>query len=73
MAGVGVVLVAAIASLLHGEWLILIQIIVGVVIVYVLRIAGHWLVEKSEATSTTVTPDPTYVRRGLISPLNVQH
>lgn len=50
LAGVGVVLVAAVASLLHAEWFVLIQIVVGVVIVYILRIAGHWLVEKAEPT-----------------------
>ena len=48
MAGVGVVLVAAIAALLHGEWVLLIEIVVGVVIVYVLRIAGNYLVESAE-------------------------
>jgi len=48
MAGVGVVLVAAIAALLHGEWSVLIQIIVGVVVVYLLRFFGNLLVEKAE-------------------------
>ena len=50
LAGVGVVLVATIASLIHGEWLVLAQIVIGVVIVYGLRILGSWLVEKSEPT-----------------------
>jgi hypothetical protein len=47
-AGIGVVAVAGIASALHGEWLIFIQIVVGVVIVYGLRVLGNYLIEKSE-------------------------
>ncbi|MGZ5481418.1 MAG: hypothetical protein ACXWID_05490 [Pyrinomonadaceae bacterium] len=48
LAGVGVVLVAAIAALLQAQWSILIQIVIGVIVVYVLRIVGHWIIEKSE-------------------------
>lgn len=47
-AGIGVVAVAGIAAALHGEWLIFIQIVVGVVIVYGLRVLGNYLIEKSE-------------------------
>jgi hypothetical protein len=57
LAGVGVVLVAAIASLLHGEWLILLQIIIGVVVVYVLRFVGNLLVE-SEPKDEYQSPPP---------------
>ena len=60
MAGVGVVLVAAIAALLHAEWLILIQIVIGVVVVYVLRFVGNLMVEKSEPKDEyqPLPPDP---------------
>jgi hypothetical protein len=46
-AGVGVVAVAAIASALHGEWFVFIQIVVGVVVVYALRLLGAYLIEKA--------------------------
>jgi hypothetical protein len=46
MAGVGVVFVAAIAALFHGEWFVLIQIVIGVVVVYALRIVGNIFVES---------------------------
>jgi hypothetical protein len=45
-AGVGVVAVAAIASAVHGEWFIFIQIVIGVIVVYLLRFFGAFVVEK---------------------------
>ena len=65
-AGIGVVAVAGVASALHGEWLIFIQIVVGVVIVYVLRVLGNYLIDKSEpkheyqpSPPSPPTPRPT--------------
>lgn len=59
-AGVGVVAVAAIASLLQGEWLVLLQIVIGVVVVYVLRLVGNVFIEKSEPKEEyrPMPPDP---------------
>ena len=58
--GVGVVAVAAIASIFHGQWLILIQIVVGVVIVYFLRFLGNLFIEKAEKKDEyrRLPPDP---------------
>ena len=64
-AGVGVIAVAVIASALRGEWLVFIQLVVGVVVVYVLRILGAYLIEKSEPkdeySSHPPLPPPDFV------------
>ncbi len=57
-AGVGVVAVAAVAALFHGEWSILGQIVFGVVVVYVLRLLGPYLIEKSEPKEEYIEPPP---------------
>jgi hypothetical protein len=58
MAGVGVVLVAFIAALLHGEWFVLFQILIGIVAVYILRFVGSLLIEKSEPKDDYQPPPP---------------
>jgi hypothetical protein len=64
LAGVGVVLVAAIASLIYGEWLVLIQIVIAVAIVYGLRILGSWLIEKSEPKDEYEPSRPILMPKG---------
>ena len=49
IAGVGVLPLAAIASLLHGSWPILIQLILYTAVVFGLRILGVWISEKAAA------------------------
>lgn len=57
-AGVGVVFVAIIASGLRGEWLIFIQLVGGVVVVYLLRFFGAYLIDKAEAEPKYIEPPP---------------
>ena len=45
-AGIGVVPIAIIASLTSGEWIISIQLLTNVVLVYGLRVLGNYLIEK---------------------------
>jgi hypothetical protein len=49
IAGVGVVPLAAIASLLNGAWAILIQLVVYTAVVLGLRLFGTWIGEKATA------------------------
>jgi hypothetical protein len=57
-AGVGVVFVAIVASAIHGEWSVFIQLIVGVVVVYFLRVIGNVLIERSEPKEEYPPPAP---------------
>jgi hypothetical protein len=58
-AGVGVVAVAAIASALHGEWWVSIQIVIGVIVVYVLRFLGNLFIAKSEPEDEYLPSPPS--------------
>lgn len=69
-AGVGVVAVAAIASALHGEWFIFIQIVIGVVVIYGLRMLGAYLVEKAapkEEEYSEPPPPPDFDEEDIVS------
>ena len=57
-AGVGVIAIAAIAAALHGEWLIFIEIIVSIFVIWLLRFLGSYLVEKSEPKEQYPPPLP---------------
>jgi len=48
--GIGVVPIAAIAALLNGEWLILVELVVGVIVVFGLRAIGSVWVETEPKT-----------------------
>jgi len=57
-AGVGVVLVAIIAAGLRGEWLVFLQLVGGVVIVYLTRFFGAYLIDKAEPKPIEGPPMP---------------
>ena len=46
IAGVGVVPVAMLAALLHGEWQALIVFVIFIVLTFGLRALGFWLAKK---------------------------
>ena len=50
LAGVGVVPVAALAALIHGEWAVVGQIAVGLVLTFGVRFLSMWLTSRSEST-----------------------
>lgn len=68
-AGVGVVAVAAIASALRGEWFVFIQIVVGVIVVYALRMLGAYLIDKAAPKENEYLepPDPPDFADDIVS------
>ena len=57
-AGVGVVAVAAIASAIQGEWFVFFEIAGTVIVVYLLRMLGAYLVEKANPRVDEHLPPP---------------
>jgi hypothetical protein len=57
-AGVGVIAIAAIAAALHAEWLVFIEIIVSIFVIWLLRFLGAYLVEKAEPKEEYLPPLP---------------
>jgi hypothetical protein len=52
LAGVGVVPMAIIATLLHGEWLILGYLVINLIIVFLCRLAGASMIASAKLRST---------------------
>ena len=48
IAGVGVVPLGIIASILHGQWAWVINLVLSVIFVFGTRFLGYWLAEKTE-------------------------
>lgn len=70
-AGVGVVFVAFVASLVHGEWAVAIQVGIMTILVYFLRGVGGYLVEGKKQVSDVGSDDfdnfwEEYQRKGEI-------
>lgn len=57
-AGVGIIPVAAVAAMFHGEWSIFFQIIGGIVVIGVVRFLGNFLIVKSEPKEEYFEPPP---------------
>ena len=50
-AGIGVVPIAMLASLIHGSWTILLELVILAVLTFGCRIFAHWLVGTSDTAS----------------------
>lgn len=58
LAGIGVLPIAFIAAVFSGHWSVVATIAILTLIVYVLRVSGHWLVDRAEEARYEVKPLP---------------
>ena len=55
MAGVGVVPIAMLASAIHGEWSIPLQLVIGIVMTFGCRLVGVWFIANAADRRTRIS------------------